>query len=143
MNSIGERIKSYRVRKGIKLRDFAKLIGISQGGLSDIENDKTKPGANTLVSIVQKTDINPGWLLTGEGDMFIKPVCQETEISSEVLEALKSNPTIEKIVRMLGKIKDKDVLHVFSILEEKEKVRDLEEQIKIIKEELNKKKGVD
>ena len=141
MNSIGERIKSYRVRKGIKLRDFAKLIGISQGGLSDIENDKTKPGANTLVSIVQKTDINPGWLLTGEGDMFIKPICRETEISYEVLEALKSNPTIEKIVMMLGKIKDKDVLHVFSILEEKEKVRDLEEQIKTIKEELHKKKG--
>jgi transcriptional regulator with XRE-family HTH domain len=141
VNSIGERIKAYRLKKRITLRDFAKLIGISQGGLSEIENNKTKPGANTLISIVHKNDINPGWLLTGEGDMFIKPLCRETEISSEVLEALKSNPTIEKIIMMLGEMKDDDVLHLFSMLEERKKVRDLEDQITEIKKKLDKKKA--
>lgn len=55
--------------KGHKVADFAKLIGISQGSLSDIENGKTKPSAETLASIVRNTDINAAWLLTDIGDM--------------------------------------------------------------------------
>ena len=45
---------------------------------------------------------------------------------------------------MLGKTRDDDIFQqIFLLLLEKEKVRDLEEQIKTIKEELHKKRGVD
>lgn len=63
---IGDRIREFRKEKGFKVAEFAALIGISQGSLSDIENNKTKPSAETLSAIVRKTDVNPGWLLTGE-----------------------------------------------------------------------------
>ncbi|EKD36779.1 MAG: hypothetical protein ACD_75C01374G0002 [uncultured bacterium] len=64
---IGNRIGDYRRGLRYKVAEFAKLIGISQGSLSDIENNKTKPSAVTIEAIVRNTDINPGWLLTGVG----------------------------------------------------------------------------
>jgi len=67
---IGKRIRSYRKEKGLKVKELAQIIGISQGSLSDIENEKTKPSADTLSSIVRNTDINPYWLLTGKGPML-------------------------------------------------------------------------
>lgn len=64
---IGVRCKTYRLSQRAKVADFAKLIGISQGSLSDIENNKTKPSADTLCNLVRYTDIDARWLLTGEG----------------------------------------------------------------------------
>ena len=65
--TIGKRIKNYRLKQNLKVKELSEKIGISQGTLSDIENDKTKPSADTLSLIIRHTDINPGWLLTGRG----------------------------------------------------------------------------
>lgn len=64
---IGGRIRAYRQGKGFKVADFARVIGISQGSLSDIENQKTKPSSETLESLVRNTDIDARWLLIGDG----------------------------------------------------------------------------
>lgn len=76
---IGSRIKQFRKIIGLKTKDFSSLIGISQGALSGLENEKSKPSADTLSSIVQHTDINPVWLLTGEGE----PCCVPSRDSDE------------------------------------------------------------
>jgi transcriptional regulator with XRE-family HTH domain len=67
---IGHKIREYRLAKKLTVKKFAEIINISQGSLSDIENEKTKPSADTIVSITRNTDINPLWLLTDEGEMF-------------------------------------------------------------------------
>ena len=79
---VGKRIREFRKLKGLTVQEFAKLIGISQGSLSDIENEKTKPSADTISSLVRNTDINPTWLLTGEGPMFRENL-SETPSGSE------------------------------------------------------------
>ncbi len=71
--AIGKRIKGFRAKKGLKVRELSEMIGISQGTLSDIENEKTKPSADTLSLIIRHTDINPGWLLTGHGSFTKEP----------------------------------------------------------------------
>jgi len=65
--TIGQRIKDFRSKKGYKVKELADIIGVSQGTLSDIENGKTRPSADTIAALVRNTDINPSWLLTGEG----------------------------------------------------------------------------
>lgn len=62
----GPRIKKWR--KGISMKSFqlAKLIKISQGSLSDIENSKSNPSALTIVKFINKTNINIMWMLTGK-----------------------------------------------------------------------------
>lgn len=72
LKTIGERLKEYRKEKNIKVTDFSNMIGVSQGTLSGLENDKSKPSADTLANLVRNTDINIGWLLTGEGQIDTK-----------------------------------------------------------------------
>ncbi|WP_144481384.1 helix-turn-helix domain-containing protein [Cytobacillus oceanisediminis] len=60
MISIGERIKMIRKENFYTQADFANLLGISQGTLSDIEKDKCYPSYQTLKSLrkVIKIDLN-------------------------------------------------------------------------------------
>ena len=67
--TVGGRLKYWRKVSRLRLVDVATLIQVSQGSLSDLENDKSLPSATTLTGLCQKTDMNICWLLTGEGSM--------------------------------------------------------------------------
>ena len=51
----------------MKSYQLAKLIRISQGSLSDIENCKSFPLADTIAKLYQHTNLNVIWLFTGKG----------------------------------------------------------------------------
>lgn len=70
-NTVGGRLKLYRASRGHRMVDFAGLAGISQGSLSGIENDKSRPSSDTLANLIMNTDINIEWLLTGKGEMSV------------------------------------------------------------------------
>lgn len=80
--SVGGRLKYWRKVSTLRLVDVAALIRVSQGSLSDLENDKSLPSATTLTGLCQKTDMNICWLLTGEGSMVSKEERFKTESSS-------------------------------------------------------------
>ncbi|WP_319587615.1 helix-turn-helix transcriptional regulator [uncultured Desulfobulbus sp.] len=63
---IGARIRLFRKGKNLTLVQFADLIGISHGSLSSLENNRSKPAAETLSNLCLYTDIDIEWLLTGE-----------------------------------------------------------------------------
>jgi transcriptional regulator with XRE-family HTH domain len=70
--TVGGRLKYWRKVSRLRLVDVAALIQVSQGSLSDLENDKSLPSATTLTGFCQKTDMNLYWLLTSEGSMVGK-----------------------------------------------------------------------
>ena len=80
--SVGGRLKYWRKVSTLRLVDVAALIRVSQGSLSDLENDKSLPSATTLTGLCQKTDMNICWLLTGEGSMVSKEEHFKAESSS-------------------------------------------------------------
>jgi transcriptional regulator with XRE-family HTH domain len=113
---IGQRIREVREQNSLKTAAFAKIIGISQGSLSDIENGKTNPRASTLQNLVSSMHVDPLWLLTGEGRETI-----------ENRLALKS-----PLARQIGQIADelsvdaqKDVL---KYVQKEKLLHDLKEQ---------------
>lgn len=63
MNTIGEKVKKIRLQKKLNQIAFADAIGISQGRLSEIEQGKTKPSADTLQQLRKKFDVDLNWLL--------------------------------------------------------------------------------
>jgi len=67
--SLGGRLRIYRETNGIKLTDFTQLVNISQGSLSDIENNKAKPSSKAIENLIRHSDISIYWLYTGLGDM--------------------------------------------------------------------------
>ncbi|MCP1311399.1 helix-turn-helix domain-containing protein [Paenibacillus tyrfis] len=62
MNAIGEKIKAIRKEHKLNQIDFAETIGISQGRLSEIEQGKTKPSAETLSELRKKFSVDLNWL---------------------------------------------------------------------------------
>ncbi len=68
----GERIRKYRKLKNLTVKQLSDIIGISQGSLSDIENNKTTPSSKTFEALFRNTDINPLWLFLGK-EPIIRP----------------------------------------------------------------------
>lgn len=64
---LGDRIRQWRKSIPLKSYELASLIKVSQGSLSDIENNKSLPSADTLAKLYQFTELNIIWLLTGKG----------------------------------------------------------------------------
>jgi len=85
--TIGGRLRVFRVSKHLKIVPFSKLLGISHGSLSDIENNQSKPSSKPIESLVRKTDINIYWLFTGKGEMLrgkdSKEAYQENALDTE------------------------------------------------------------
>lgn len=83
---LGSRLREWRKSYGIRAQALAKLIGVSQGSISDIENGVTNPSVNTILKFLKKTGINIHWLLTGEtgnikkGQKIKKPPCKTVYI---------------------------------------------------------------
>lgn len=65
-NTIGQRIRSLREIKGLKLKELAELIGISQGNLHSMENNKTNPSAIALKKLTSFFAVTSDWILFGE-----------------------------------------------------------------------------
>jgi len=62
----GPRIRKWRKSKGLKSYTLAKIIKVSQGSLSDIENSKSDPSARTILNFFIYTDIDFIWMITGK-----------------------------------------------------------------------------
>lgn len=69
MNTFGERLKTVQIEITSTQKDFAKLLNISSGTLSDLIKNNTSPSAETLNSLCRILFSSPDkfiWLLTGE-----------------------------------------------------------------------------
>jgi transcriptional regulator with XRE-family HTH domain len=75
IEGMGQRIRSWRKGQGIKGYELARRLNISSGSLSEIERGKNLPSASTLASIHLNTDLNVGYVLTGQiiGEQPIAP----------------------------------------------------------------------
>ena len=81
---IRNRIREIRLNSNLKQKEFADILGISQGFMSDIETGKKLPGFEFLVMLSQKMNISIDWILTGKGNKYISK--DEIYVSEKPLE---------------------------------------------------------
>lgn len=65
--TIGERIR--KLRGALSQEEFARRINASKTAVGAYERDSSKPGADAILSICAQFDVEPKWLLAGEGPM--------------------------------------------------------------------------
>jgi len=83
----GPRIRQWRKKRGIKSFGLAKILKVSQGSLSDIENEKSNPSALTIQSFILNTNINVFWMMTGQdGDI------KNGEIANDDIQVFNLKP---------------------------------------------------
>jgi len=71
IEGVGTRLKEWRRSRNLKGYQLAEKIHISQGSLSEIENNKSLPSAETIAKLYKYTDLNIIWLLIDKGPMVI------------------------------------------------------------------------
>ncbi len=62
---IGERIRN--IRASLSIPTFAEKIGVHKSTLSRYEKEESYPDAPLIMKLCNQFNINPNWLLTGEG----------------------------------------------------------------------------
>lgn len=66
--SLGERIK--QVRGGTSQKDFGDELGVSANTLRGYENDSVPPGADFVVRLCTRYNVDYSWLLSGVGHAY-------------------------------------------------------------------------
>lgn len=85
---------------------FANKINISPSFLSDVFNCKSGPSFSLISGIAENfEDVNINWLLTGEGEPFLKSTCKTTDTPSEAHEP--SNVIELEHVGLVRRFRDK------------------------------------
>ncbi|SHF94218.1 S24 family peptidase [Flavobacterium johnsoniae] len=105
-----KRIKQYLDYKGIRIRAFERVVGMSNGSFaSQLKNNKTI-GVDKLENILhQYPDINSEWLLKGNGDMLLYDTVNEGRAFYRKTEKTQSRnipvydiETVAEIADLLG-----------------------------------------
>lgn len=68
----GSRLKEIRKYLDLTQIEFAKLLGISNGHVSDMEKERKNITEPMIQLLSLKFDVNENWLRTGKGEMFNK-----------------------------------------------------------------------
>lgn len=71
MINLSEMIKKVRKKTKLTQSELAKLTGVHLQTLSRYERGELIPSADFITKLSKLLNINPTWLLTGEGEMFI------------------------------------------------------------------------
>jgi transcriptional regulator with XRE-family HTH domain len=69
--AVGSRIRIYRKSRLLTIRELSVMTGIPRSTLSEAETLGRDIASAKLAALVLNTDINPVWLLTGEGQMTL------------------------------------------------------------------------
>lgn len=87
--TIGERIEAARRAKGLSQGALAKLIGVKQPSISQLEAGVTSiPRGTTLARLAGALGVAPEWLMTGRGPML--SIAANTPEESELLMVFRS-----------------------------------------------------
>jgi transcriptional regulator with XRE-family HTH domain len=66
MDTLGNRMKEARARRGMSQARLAKLLGLGQSTIASIENGRNR-GSGSLVQIAAALAVSPLWLAEGKG----------------------------------------------------------------------------
>lgn len=95
--TIGERIR--QVRGKLSQAEFATKLGVSKGAIGSYESEKQKPGMQFLYAVCDNFNIEPRWLLMGEGEMVSDVVVHNRK------EHLRNDMKIEEVEYKINQLK--------------------------------------
>ena len=68
--TLSSRIKLARKKANFSQEEIAEKLQITKQQFSKYEKDKSIPPSDKLLKISQLCEVDPGWLLSGEGNPF-------------------------------------------------------------------------
>lgn len=88
---MNERIKELRKIKNMTLEAFGAKVGVTRAAVSNIENCRSNPSDQLILSICREFGVSEQWLRTGTGEMF-PPRTRAQEIADFAADLLSDEP---------------------------------------------------
>jgi transcriptional regulator with XRE-family HTH domain len=106
MSIVAERMKKILNKLDLQASSLAEELGITKSAMSKITLGKVKELSGSVVELLRlKYNINPTWLQTGEGEMFLQPQGLPGELGNlppdvqDVIKLLLENPDWARATR--------------------------------------------
>ncbi len=84
------RLKEVQLSKGLNLKEFSEVSGVSYRSLQNYLSGEREPNVTGLTNLCTRLGVNINWLLTGKGAMFVEvlnsPVTAQNKQEAELLE---------------------------------------------------------
>jgi len=109
MKEIGRRLQEYREKLGITQKAMETKLGYSSNGtiVSNIEKGSRKICSKDLINLMTKYNLNPNWVLTGEGEQKYYDQ-REHELITLILDYREYGGEVDYVIeRILTKILEK------------------------------------
>lgn len=102
---MNERIKGIRKHLKLSQEEFAKRLGITGSGLSNIESGKRSVTEQMTIAICQIFNVSKDWLCDGKGEMFNKD-SRDSEIDTFINTVLsdETDDFKRRLILMLSKL---------------------------------------
>ena len=88
---MNERIKELRRIKNMTLEAFGAKVGVTRAAVSNIENCRSNPSDQLILSICREFGVSEQWLRYGTGEMF-PPRTRAQEIADFAADLLSDEP---------------------------------------------------
>ena len=108
MVNINERIKKLRKSLGLTSEKFGSNLGVGKTAISGIETGRRNVTDQMFLAICREYNVNPDWLRTGEGEMFVED--NEDYLFRWVGKVLKDTPESlkKRLLNFLSSLDDSD-----------------------------------
>ncbi len=90
MGNISEKLEIIRENLGEKGNAFAEQLGIPYRSYMNYKGGRTPP-AELLGKLTELFNVNPVWLLTDQGPMFMEPAASKAEVPTETTLAAEDD----------------------------------------------------
>jgi transcriptional regulator with XRE-family HTH domain len=106
----GKRLKTVRQARDLDQIEMATQIGVTQSSYSRMENDRLSVSEDALIGLT-RIGINIGWILTGEGAMYVVKELEPDETNNLLNEMSHQmrvmRDDMDKIENTLKKLMDR------------------------------------
>jgi transcriptional regulator with XRE-family HTH domain len=87
--SLHHRLRLIREKLGLIQTEFGEKLDVSKSTIINYESGKRIPDALFLIDIIREFNIDPAWLLLGEGGMFREKAMNTDSPGSVEVEVIK------------------------------------------------------
>ncbi|MCK8604400.1 helix-turn-helix domain-containing protein [Desulfoferrobacter suflitae] len=124
--SFGRRLSTLRKELSLHQSKVAEKMKVSERVYRRYEAGEQVPGTDKVNALVEDLqELNPEWLLTGDGRMFKSSGLKET-----ILDIVAGNESIQRIVIMLKGLDDEDLQGILHQVMERKRLRDLHTELR-------------